>query len=148
MILDVIQLRKNQIHLTVQPPKHLLNEHPHFDFGKLEVRTLKRGDWNDIYTWLPLEYPVAPEQPPDTPMTSANWNGYIETLRLNADGTLSLVCYDFHNSKQDVDVLIPGDFFMVCSEIWGGETTLVPFADGQIVDDRQKWIIEPPTISR
>ena len=141
--------------MTTQSPEIFVNEHPRLDLGDLHVYRLIRGNPDDLSTWESLEFPVQPEHPPDTVVCSANWNGYTATLRLNADGTLTLVQFEFVTNfrrtgngalefetdrvVQTADALIPGDFWLSCSATFGGSTTYIPFCGGVIVEDESQW---------
>jgi hypothetical protein len=123
--------------------------------GDLRVFRIICGNPDNVNCWSELEYPTPPKHPPNTVVISANWSGYTATLRLNPDGSLTLVEYlfvtyyrktgdgplDFETSRvvQDVNERIPGDFWLVCSPAFGEPQTYIPFRDGRIVLDQSEW---------
>ena len=130
--------------MTPQPFKVLINDHPTIDFGPLKLVNLFRGTHSDFHNLKPIDYPIEPDVPAKTARPSCNWSGYVETLRLNSEGTMSIVKFDYPNdsnpdSTQHVDKLIDGDFLAFMSEEWADPITFVQFLDGRITDPSE-WI--------
>jgi hypothetical protein len=126
--------------MTAQRPDILINEH------SVDLRNLKPY-WVD-----PECFPVPPASPDPQRVSSSLWRGYVATMRLGPDGRLELVGYEFpyvaqQPATQPVNRYLSGDFSIVFQPFFAGPQTSVPFRDGTIVADRDRWDIEDQAFS-
>ena len=75
--------------MTAQCPEEFVNEHPSVDVSAL---------W--LY-FVTADLPVEPEPPEDTILSTALWRGYIGVWRLNRDGTLDLLRFEFERLGEE-----------------------------------------------
>lgn len=134
--------------MTAQIPDELENESPLVDFGDLVPVSVVRGDISmggERY-----EFGVRPEIPEDAEFWTSNWSGYTSRYRLHEDGSLELESYVFQMPEdriatQPVGERLSGDFWMMMRsdhELFAA-TTYVPFVEGRIVVDRERWRVVP-----
>ena len=150
--------------MTAQRADTLLNNHPRVDFGELLLYGLMRSSPIESHRWLGVhgetfDYPRLPRKHADA-VSTANYRGYVASLRLNPDGSLTLVGYQYEHMKgatvngkaslsieieEDlVNELVTGDFWMILlPDFYSKPATFVPFCDGHIVEDRSQWIVDP-----
>lgn len=150
--------------MTAQAADTLLNNHPRVDFGELRLYGLIRSSPIESHRWLGVhgetfDYPRLPCKHADT-VSTGNYRGYVASLRLNPDGSLTLVGYQYHHTKgatvdgkatlsieieEDlVNELVAGAFWMILMpDFYSKPATFVPFRDGHIVEDRSQWIVDP-----
>jgi hypothetical protein len=78
-------------------------------------------------------------------MTSL-WRRYIAKYRLNQDGSLELVSYEYPISgppgPDPAGETLEGDFWLVLKETFFGPRTYIPFRAGKIVVDKAAWVFE------
>jgi hypothetical protein len=135
--------------MTAQRAENLLNEHPRLRLDGLKLYAIIRGDPRDNYGWgEKFEFPVPPSPPANRAVCSAWWRGYVATFRLNADGTLDHVRYEYSVSidnwvSQEVNARLTGDFWLRMAPTFFGPKTFIPFRGGRIVEDRDEWYDEP-----
>ena len=124
--------------MTAQYPERLINEHPRIQFGEV-----------DLYS-VSCDLPVEPQRPDDKLfVTTALWRNYIGTWRLNPDGRLQLIEFEFPRVNGDESSFqrvrngfVSGDFTINLRPFFAGPHTVVPFADGVIVENRTEWRID------
>ena len=137
--------------VTAQQSDILINEHPRVDLGGLHLYYLRRGDIDGDDERLAL--PVTPDMPEGSRNCSSLFRGYIATFRLEVDGKLRVVSYEFPYAPEGTpnqavsDGVVTGEFWMVMRPFFSGPNTNVPFRDGQIVEDRSEWHIEDQTLN-
>jgi hypothetical protein len=128
--------------LTAQQSENLINDSD-VDIGWLKPYFVRRADNTDAY-------PVAPILPDSSPRCSANWNGYVATMRLHADYRLELEQFDFpfagDIAPQTCNAFFGGDFSITFRPFFFAPNTRVPFRDGRIVRDRAEWTIDDQTM--
>jgi hypothetical protein len=135
--------------MTAQVPDKLINEHPRVDFGDLQLYGIIAGDIRPSCDWpKPFRLPTPPSPPANAATSSAWWRGYIATFRLNPDGTLDHLCYEYSLSSkewvpQSVNDRLTGDFWLDMRPHFDDKRTYVLFRDGHVVEDRDQWYTQP-----
>ena len=123
--------------MTAQSPERFINDHPRVDFGE-----------TDLYS-VSCRLPAQPNRPDDKLfVTTALWRNYIGTWRLNSDGRLQLIQFEFPRVHGDESAFqqvangyVTGDFTVNLRLFFYGPQTIVPFVAGLIVEDREHWQI-------
>ena len=90
------------------------------------------------------KHKVQPKESKVSP-NSANWKGYIPTYVLDSNGHVFLKDYGRATPEEYSGKYIEkleGDFFLVMREEFFGETIAIPFIDGVIVDEEEKWYFQ------
>ena len=150
--------------MTAQVADKLPNAHSRIDFGELRMYGLIRQDPSEENCWSGVLGDVFDHARPPRKQTgtycTACYRGYVASHLLNADGTLTLLGYEYMHpedaavqgkvatpidvEKDPVNERVPGDFWMVLRlRFSDGPTTFVPFRDGHIIEDRRQWIVVP-----
>lgn len=103
--------------------------------------------------FVSAELPIEPEPPEDSLRSTSLWRGYIGTWRLNLDGTLYLLKFSFPRfigegsiTQEFPPVTVHGDFELTFRPFFYGPNTRIPFVDGLLVEDRDKWSIDDQAI--
>ena len=150
--------------MTAQAADKLLNNHPRVDFGDLRLYGLIRSSPTESNRWSGVlgevfDYPRLPRDQKDG-YSTACYRGYVASHRLNPDGTLTLVGYEYTHlepttidGKESVSIQteedavnesVTGDFWMILRpHFYSDPSTFVPFRDGHIIEDRSQWIVSP-----
>lgn len=147
--------------MSQQVAEQLLNNHPNVELGELKMFGLVRDlptesdPWNECLDWF--EYPTPPRDfAEDSGQDGASLlhysclcRGYIGHHSLNADGTLTLIKFEYPTfdaipSQYDEHyITISGDFWLVLKEYsMSRETLFIPFLDGEIVLDEADWVTQ------
>ncbi len=135
--------------MTVQGSDELINEHPRIDFGRRQLHRVIRGDYRANHGWGD---PYVFATPPKSPMKgycTALLRGHVSVLRLDAEGGLELVGYDYCRGPlpreeriERVAERLTGDFWLVIRTRMSlrlSPRTYVRFRDGRIVEDQSEW---------
>lgn len=155
--------------MTAQVADKLQNNHHCVHFGDLRLYGLIRTSPTESNRWSGVlgdvfDYPQLPRKQTDG-YSTACYRGYVASHRLNPDGTLTLICYEYMRMKpttiegkesvsieideEPVNALVTGDFWMILRpHFYSDPSTFVPFRDGHIVEDRSQWLVSPPSESR
>lgn len=155
--------------MTAQVADKLLNKHPHVDFDDLRLYGLIRSTPTESKCWSGVldelfDYPRPPREQKDGYCTAC-YRGYIASHRLNPDGTLTLIGYEYMHpehaiidgkesasiqvEEDAVNESVTGDFWMILRpHFYSDPSTFVPFRDGHIIEDRSQWIVSPQPESR
>ena len=141
--------------MTAQFAEKLVNLHPRVSTDNLRLYGVIRGEprtsrsgWGDGPAF------AAKPAPPKASVTcTALRRGYVANFVLQPDGRLNLALFEYMLSihewqKQEIGELLIGDFWMVLKPHFAGDRTYVPFYDGIVIEDQEKWIIEEPYIVR
>ncbi|WP_425396840.1 hypothetical protein [Aeoliella sp.] len=97
-------------------------------------------------------FPVKPIIPESNFLSTNLWRGYVATMRLHRDGRLELVKYDYPYAVEGTppqlcNALFTGDFSITFRPFFYGPDTTIPFLNGYIVRDREKWQVDDQTLS-
>ena len=103
--------------------------------------------WNECLQWF--EYAIPPNNP-QTIHASCLTRDYIGHHLLNADGTLTLVNYEYPNWTDDtpsilekVNLAVTGNFWLIMREFsFSTQSTYIPFRDGVIVESCEDWFVD------
>ena len=155
--------------MTAQAADKFQNNHPRVDFGDLRLYGLIRTPPSESNRWSGVlgdafDYPRLPREQTDG-YSTACYRGYIASHRLNPDGTLTLIGYEYMRLEPttldgqgsvsiqiDEDLVnesVTGDYWMILRpDFYSDTSTFVPFRDGHIIEDRSQWIVSPQTESR
>lgn len=150
--------------MTAQSADKLLNNHPRIDFGDLRPYGLIRSSPAKLHRWSSVlgeafDYPRPPRKREDA-CSTACYRGYVASHRLNRDGTLTLIGYEYTHTEfvvldgnktmsieveeDPVNDSVTGDFWMILRpSFYAGPSTFVPFRDGHIIEDRSQWLVIP-----
>ena len=127
--------------MTAQRPEEFENPHPNFSVGdQFLYGVLVGADWESAKVFeprLPAEEPVVE--------CTALWRGHVRHYTLHADGRLELRRYSYPFSDEDdreMSETLEGDFWLVFRPYFFGPDTRVPFVDGSVVLDKEKWHVE------
>ena len=133
--------------MTDQVLDRLCNCHPRVKFGDLRPREIVHSDPQKLFS-LCRSYPFAAKPEPRNLGTYC-YRGYIAKFELTENGQLILRSYLYpspphrRNPKQTVvNELLHGNFWMVMSTWPRGPQAYVPFHDGVIVEDSDRWGVE------
>ena len=136
-----------RIFVTAQSPERFTNLHPRI---KLPGYCLY---------FVSADLPVKPCFPDglNSWQSSGLWRGYIGSWRLNVDGTLVLLSFEFPDYRFSYprsrvqrlrDGIIHGDFCATFRTSFFGDEIEIPFIDGQICEDHSTWkITRQPRVS-
>lgn len=138
--------------MTSQSSEKLENEHPSFDMGVWSVFATIRGEpAKENHGWgsrLPSgeRMKVYASEPGEAEVvTTGNWSGFHEVYRLAADGSLTLVRFEYDARDvppRVVDERLTGDFYLVMKAAFEGPRLYVPFRAGLLVTERDAWLHE------
>ena len=129
--------------MTAQLPDILINEFNSELFGNLHLYRLQTGSVDkkgiDIRWYKFKTKPISVTGP----RVSANWKGYIRTLKLDHDGFLFLWSLGAANppdyEENEPLEQIEGDFWLIFGESFFAPKVYVPFRHGKIVPDKSRW---------
>lgn len=127
--------------MTAQMPENFINEHPRIDVSHLKLY------------FVSAELPAKPNPPENYTLSTDLWRRYVATWRLNFDGTLELLQFEFPDFPDDDTVVqklepqtVAGDFTLTFRPFFHGPNTEIPFVDGRVIEDRSKWEMDDQTI--
>lgn len=123
--------------MTDQRPERFLNANERVDLSCLELY------------FVSADLPIEPCPPDDHLSSTGLYRGYVATWRLNDDGTLELLRFEFPNYIEPRVVVqevaptkIQGDFPITFRPFFHGPNTEIPFRNGHVIEDRANWSIE------
>ena len=140
--------------MTAQIPHKLESMLSDFSIGVWELYGVIRGQprdspggWGtfDPTIGRPVRVYTSDPATPDLPRTSCNWDGHIEVYRLDRDGMLVLVRFEYPFLDVDlrwVNERLTGDFQLVLKASFENVRQYVPFRDSTFVLDRSAWLHE------
>lgn len=143
--------------MTAQWADKLKCEHPGISFDDLYCYGVTRKNpfecagWDGVIGDL-FDYPRKPIERTGG-LCTACYRGYIASLVLNEDGTLTLAKFEYFtptdsnplNFEQDiVNKILTGDFWLILRRNFEtGPTCFIPFRNGRIIPDRSQWVTKP-----
>ena len=124
--------------MTAQRPEGFKNLHPDFSVGEQRLFFVRVGaDPESRREYVPQKLPQESEV-----KCSALRRGHVRHYTLHPDGRLELCRYSYPLSDQDgqeISEFLEGDFWMIFRHQFFGPSTRVPFVDGHVVLDQEKW---------
>lgn len=132
--------------MTAQIPEQLINKHGEIDFYGNTLYSICVGDPTSL-----LErqvYPFKHKGDLDKcQVFSACWRGYVSVYELKQSGEIYLVKFEYpfgseSSESDEVNERLEGDFWLDLRTEFFGSRLFVPFENGQIVIDKDKWIIK------
>jgi len=128
--------------MTMQAPEVLEREVGAPDLPDLKLFGIQVGDIDEPRA--SRSYPFAHKgDPSKITMCTALWRGYVSAYRLNSDGRLTLVRFEFPFTPEiapdHVEEQLVGDFWLDLRAWFMGDGIRVPFRDGRLVADQTQW---------
>ena len=130
--------------MSEQLPEKLHNDCQEIDFGDLKLYAIVHGKRANKPRWS-NQYPfIHRSKPSNEAVCSVLWRGCVAHFRLLADGRLRLERYEYpydpRQPAEAVDEILQGHFWLLMKSSFFGDCTYVPFVDGRIVTDRERWV--------
>lgn len=93
--------------------------------------------------WSPYSFTVEANQDKCEPDSSC-WKGYISMYRLDSLGHLTLTKYVYLNTNDadEFEERLEGNFWMELRKGLCGDKLFIPFVDGIIENDNNKWLVK------
>lgn len=137
--------------MTSQLSQRFINNHQDFTIEGFNLYCISVSEPKDYKNWV--AYPIKSEADPQKlNVFTACWDGHIKVYELNSKGKLILIQIEYPSFDNKIEPdsvyeLLEGDFWLEFRAGFSGDKLFVPFIDGQLVTDKNKWVSDQKNLT-
>ena len=139
--------------MTAQFSEKFINNHQDVNFDGFNLYSVSLSKPMDYKNWVGYSFKQKATSKKLNVFTAC-WRGYISVFELSESGELILIRFEYpaltfeiSTEPDSVYEKLQGDFWLEFRAGFFGEKLFVPFIEGKIVTDKNKWISDKENLT-